>query len=163
MIGRDEHRQIATNVVSSSPLLLEWHQEGRAVKGKEKEEKKRSIEMTLDELLTRKAQQKRPTIVCLCGSTRFIETFQQANLRETLDGHIVLSVGCDTYSDEMLGLSSETKIFLDTLHLWKIDLCDEVYVLNLGGYIGDSTAREIAYAQQKGKPIRYLHSSSSSS
>jgi hypothetical protein len=95
-------------------------------------------------------------IVVLCGSTRFMKTFQQANLIETLAGHIVLTVGCDTKSDEMLGLAPEQKAALDELHLRKIDLADEILVLNVDGYIGDSTRREIDYAQQHNKPIRWL-------
>lgn len=101
-----------------------------------------------------------PKIVCLCGSTRFMDAFQEANLRETIAGNIVLSIGCNTKSDAdlmMLGeLTEEAKAALDTLHLRKIDLADEVLVLNVGGYIGSSTRNEIIYAMAEGKPIRYL-------
>ncbi len=45
---------------------------------------------------------------------------------------------------------------LDELHLRKIDLADEVFILNVGGYIGESTRKEIEYAQRQGKPIKYL-------
>jgi hypothetical protein len=98
----------------------------------------------------------KPPIVVLCGSTRFMQVFQDANLRETLAGKIVLTVGCDTKSDAMLGLGPGTKQMLDELHLAKIDLADEVLVLNVGGYIGESTRREIEYAERLGKPIVYL-------
>ena len=92
----------------------------------------------------------------MCGSTRFSEVFRQANLRETLAGKIVLSVGCDTKSDDGLGLTAEDKARLDELHLRKIDLADEVLILNVGGYVGESTRRELAYAQGHGKLIRWL-------
>jgi hypothetical protein len=95
-------------------------------------------------------------IVCLCGSTRFGEAFRGANLQETLAGNIVLSIGCEWHSDQALHLTSDDKERLDELHLRKIDLADEVLVLNVGGYVGSSTAREIAYAKQHGKPIRWL-------
>jgi hypothetical protein len=102
----------------------------------------------------------RPTIVCLCGSTRFIEAFRSANLRETIAGKIVLSIGCDTKSDTDLialgELTEEAKAALDELHKRKIDLADEVLVLNVGGYIGTSTRSEIEYARQHGKPLRWL-------
>ena len=100
----------------------------------------------------------KPTIVCLCGSTRFGEAFAQANLRETLAGKIVLSVGCYTHSDAELGIAQdgEVKRRLDELHLRKIDLADEVLVLNVGGYVGESTEREVLYALGKGKAIRWL-------
>jgi len=101
-----------------------------------------------------------PRIVCLCGSTRFMEAFQAANLRETIAGRIVLSIGCNTKSDAdliILGeLAQEAKAALDELHKRKIDLADEVLVLNVGGYIGESTRSEIAYAEAHGKPVRYL-------
>lgn len=105
---------------------------------------------------------KRPTIVCLCGSTRFSEAFQKANLLETLDGKIVLTIGCDMRSDSIIfrdhgeEVLKEIKAKLDELHLRKIDLADEVLILNVGGYIGESTKREIEYAKQHHKVIRYL-------
>jgi hypothetical protein len=101
-----------------------------------------------------------PRIVCLCGSTRFGEAFREWNLRETIAGKIVLSIGGHLKSDSDLmasGLLKESdKAAFDELHKRKIDLCDEVFVLNVGGYIGDSTRSEIEYATQCGKPIRYL-------
>lgn len=101
-----------------------------------------------------------PTIVCLCGSTRFADAFREANLRETLAGKIVLSIGCDTKSDADLialgDLTPEKKAELDELHKRKIDLAEEILVLNVGGYIDDSTRSEIAYAQAMGKRIRWL-------
>ena len=111
----------------------------------------------------------RPTIVCLCGSTRFYEAFQRANYEETMAGRIVLSVGfyrpalaeLETgpryeYHGENIGCTPEQKEALDELHLRKIDLADEVLILNVGGYIGQSTARELAYAKSAGKLIRFL-------
>jgi hypothetical protein len=104
----------------------------------------------------------RPIVVCLCGSTRFSAAFQEANLRETLAGRIVLSIGCDMRSDTEIfsGLSEEEltaiKARLDELHLRKIDLSDEILVLNLDGYIGESTRRERDYAMSLGKNVRYL-------
>lgn len=98
----------------------------------------------------------RPTVVCLCGSTRFSEAFREANLRETLAGKIVLSIGCVWHSDDALGLTENDKTMLDELHLRKIDMADEVLILNVDGYIGTSTANELAYARQQGKRIRFL-------
>lgn len=107
-----------------------------------------------------KPDKSHPTIVCLCGSTRFSQAFHVANLKETLAGKIVLSIGIDTKSDRDLLLAGqitrEDKRRLDELHLRKIDLADEILVLNVNGYIGSSTANEIAYAASHGKRIRYL-------
>lgn len=104
----------------------------------------------------------KPKIVVLCGSTRFSEAFHEANLRETLAGNIVLSIGCDMRSDADLFAHmtdderADVKAKLDELHLRKIDLASEVLVLNVGGYVGESTRREIAYALEHGKNLRWL-------
>jgi hypothetical protein len=98
----------------------------------------------------------RPVIVCLCGSTRFGDAFRDANLRETLAGKVVLTVGCDFKSDSALVLAPEVKERLDALHLRKIALADEVLILNVGGHIGESTARELRYAAELGKTVRFL-------
>lgn len=104
----------------------------------------------------------RPTIVCLCGSTRFWREFQRQSLAETLAGKIVLSIGAASGTDdEHFGnLPREeyerVKTMLDELHLRKIDLADEVLILNVDGYIGESTRRELDYAMRHGKAIRFL-------
>lgn len=123
------------------------------------------IAAEIDRLLriekTRGVKEK-PTVVCLCGSTRFGNAFTQANLAETLAGNIVLTIGCNMKSDtELFGHLSEVernaiKADLDELHKRKIDLADEILVLNVGGYIGESTRSEILYAQEHGKNVRYL-------
>lgn len=96
-----------------------------------------------------------PKIVCLCGSTRFKEAFVKANRDETLKGNIVLSVGMFGHQ-EGIDMNGEVKKRLDQLHFRKIDLAHEVLVLNVGGYIGESTRNEINYSLSKHKPIRYL-------
>ena len=105
----------------------------------------------------------RPTVVCLCGSTRFMDAFQRANLEETIAGRIVLSVGCNTKSDSDLialgKLTEEAKAGLDELHKRKIDIADEVLILNVGGYVGSSTKSEIEYAKAHGKRLRWLEPS----
>ena len=108
----------------------------------------------------------RPKVVCLCGSTRFYEEFQIANFTETMKGHIVLTVGFYSNANpqqwgirkhgELVGIDKEQKRMLDELHKRKIDLADEILVLNKNGYIGESTAGEIEYAQITGKHVRYL-------
>ncbi len=105
-----------------------------------------------------------PEIVCLCGSTRFGSTFRDENFRLTLEGKIVLSIGCNMKSDAVyLGCMTDeqcdkVKECLDELHMRKIDLADEVRILNVGGYIGVSTANELGYARQRGKRITFLES-----
>lgn len=104
---------------------------------------------------------KRPTIVCLCGSTRFWKTFQDEGLRLTLEGKIVLSIGICSPDSETLAHSTDIegikiKQNLDKLHLNKISLADEILVLNVGRYIGESTRNEIAWAIVQNKIIKYL-------
>lgn len=106
----------------------------------------------------------RPRIICICGSTRFIEQFAITTWELERQGHIVL--GCTLLPmwyckvPSHFGEATGTKEQCDELHLRKIDLADEVLVLNIGGYIGESTANEIAYAMQTGKPVRYLETES---
>jgi hypothetical protein len=110
-----------------------------------------------------KIENMRPRIICLCGSTKFGKEFEYYNLKFTLDGFIVLSIGCNTKSDSELfaTLSEDEKIQikknLDELHLRKIDLADEIFIINVNKYIGESTRKEIEYAKLLNKPIKYLH------
>lgn len=102
----------------------------------------------------------RPKIVCLCGSTRFYKEFQRANYEETMKGHIVLSVGFYMHESEAAhgeawGCTLEQKTALDALHFRKIELADEILVLDVDGYIGESTRNEIKHANTLRKHIRY--------
>ena len=97
-------------------------------------------------------------VITLCGSTRFKEEFLEVQKRLTLEGNIVISVGLFGHSGDDVVWAEGVKDMLDRQHLAKIDLADEIFVINVGGYIGDSTRREIAYAEFKGKSITYLES-----
>jgi hypothetical protein len=113
---------------------------------------------SLDALLARKDElgQSRPTIVTHCGSTkRAMAAFEEWRLKDTLAGMIVLTIGANKH-DEQLGITPEQAERLDILHLWKIELADFVRVFNVSGYVGESTRREIEYAERLGKPIVYL-------
>lgn len=101
-------------------------------------------------------------VITLCGSTRFKEQFMEAQKRLTLEGNIVISVGLFGHAGDQEvwdgmdeGTLSKTKEMLDDMHKRKIDMADEIYVINVGGYIGDSTRSEIQYAEAHGKPVRY--------
>ena len=95
-------------------------------------------------------------IVTLCGSTRFKEQFLEAQKRLTLEGSIVIRVGLFGHSGDDDVWKPGVKEMLDDMHLRKIDLADEIFVINVGGYIGESTRREIAYAEKTGKTVKYL-------
>jgi hypothetical protein len=99
----------------------------------------------------------RPTIVRLCGSTRFRAEFVRANFRETMAGKIVLSVGLYSHAEgEEYRPTESEKLALDELHFRKVELADEILVLDVGGHIGYSTGREIVHAKALGKRVRYL-------
>lgn len=106
-----------------------------------------------------------PTVVCLCGSTRFPDAFALANADLSMRGKLVISLGLYGHADEPRGAkfltsdgneSTAEKQALDELHFRKIDLADEILVVNVGDYIGSSTRREIAYAESQGKPVRFM-------
>lgn len=105
-----------------------------------------------------RAVPERPEIVCICGSTRFVDEMSAANRELTFAGVIVVAPGVflraeDREADQLV--TTEQKTALDALHLRKIDLADRVLVVNPGGYIGESTSREIAYAHATGKPVSF--------
>jgi len=93
-------------------------------------------------------------VVVICGSTRFRDEIAAANRDLTLAGHIVLAPGVFAHTGDLI--TGWQKRQLDALHLAKIDRADWVYVVNPGGYVGESTRREIGYARQTGKPVCYL-------
>lgn len=102
-------------------------------------------------------------VVTLCGSTRFKNEFIEVQKRLTLEGNIVISVGLFGHSGDSEvwenmdeGILTKTKEMLDDMHKRKIDMSDEIFVINVGGYIGDSTCSESEYAKAHGKKIRYL-------
>lgn len=91
-------------------------------------------------------------IVTLSGSTRFRDNLLEVYNELTMEGYIVLA----DFTDHSKQNEGNWKELVDKLHLEKIDLADELFVVNVNGYIGDSTKREIEYAKSKGKLIRYL-------
>lgn len=103
--------------------------------------------------------EEKPEVVTLCGSTRFGDEFFKQGWLLTMEGKIVLSIGVNKHGPpDHVGewLGEDVCSMLDELHLRKIDLSDSILVLNVGGYIGDSTSKEIAYAKRVGKVIAYL-------
>ena len=95
-------------------------------------------------------------VVTLCGSTRFKDEVIEAQKRLTLAGNIVISVGLFGHSGDDEVWAEGTKEMLDDMHKRKIDMADEIYVINVGGYIGSSTKSEIEYAKKTGKTVKYL-------
>lgn len=102
-------------------------------------------------------------VITLCGSTRFKNEFMEVQKKLTLEGKIVISVGLFGHSGDSEvwenmdeGTLTQTKEMLDDMHKRKIDMADEIFVINVGGYIGDSTRSEIDYAIEHGKRVRYL-------
>ena len=102
-------------------------------------------------------------VITLCGSTRFKDAFMEVQKRLTLEGNIVISVGLFGHSGDnevWEGMSEDTltktKEMLDDMHKSKIDMADEIFVINVDGYVGSSTRSEIEYAKAAGKVVHYL-------
>lgn len=102
-------------------------------------------------------------VITLCGSTKFKDEFLKAQKDLTLKGNIVISVGLFGHSGDFEvwenmdeGTLTKTKEMLDDIHKRKIDMADEIFVINVNGYIGDSTKSEIEYAIKTGKKVNYL-------
>lgn len=94
-------------------------------------------------------------VITLCGSTKFKDDFMETQKRLSLEGNIIISVGVFGHADNIV-LSDSEKEMLDDLHKRKIDMCDEIFVINKNGYIGSSTKSEIEYANITGKKVNYL-------
>lgn len=95
-------------------------------------------------------------VITLCGSTKFKDEFLKKQKRLTLEGNIVISVGLFGHSGDDEVWNDNVKEMLDDMHKRKIDMADEIFVINKGGYIGSSTKSEIEYAKKTGKPVHYL-------
>ena len=95
-------------------------------------------------------------VITLCGSTRFKEQFLETQKFLTLKGNIVISVGLFGHSGDNEVWLEDTKQMLDDMHKRKIDMADEIFVINVNGYIGSSTRSEIEYALKTGKKVSYL-------
>lgn len=93
-------------------------------------------------------------VITLCGSTKFKDQFMEVQKKLTLEGNIVISVGCFGHAGDIF--SDEQKLMLDDMHKRKIDMADEIFVINVGGYIGESTKSEIEYAKKHNKKVNYL-------
>lgn len=92
-------------------------------------------------------------VITLCGSTKFKDAFVEQQKRLTLDGNIVISVGCFGHSGDIF--TDQQKVMLDDMHKRKIDMADEIFVIDVNGYIGNSTKSEIEYAKTTGKKVNY--------
>ena len=99
-------------------------------------------------------------IVTLCGSTKFEAEFSEVNQRLTMEGCVVISLGMFSLPEladyDWTADSSDLKGRLGRVHFQNIRMADEVYIVDPAGYVGESTRREIAYAESLGKPVRYL-------
>ena len=104
---------------------------------------------------------KKYPVITLCGSTKFRNEFLRVQQDLTLQGNIVLSVfffDKEVFENMDERTFTKTKGMLDDMHKRKIDMADEIFVINVGGYIGDSTKSEIEYAKEKNKKVNYLES-----
>lgn len=80
----------------------------------------------------------------------------QAQKDLTLQGYIVISVGLFGHAGDDEVWDAGVKEMLDDMHKRKIDMADEIFVVNVDGYIGRSTREEIDYARASKKVVKYL-------
>ena len=95
-------------------------------------------------------------VITLCGSTKFKDEFLREQKRLSLEGNIVISVGLFGHSGDGEVWNDGVKEMLDDMHKRKIDMADEIFVINKDGYIGASTRSEIDYAIATGKKVVYM-------
>lgn len=95
-------------------------------------------------------------VITLCGSTKFKDEFLREQKRLSLEGNIVISVGMFGHSGDSEVWANGVKEMLDDMHKRKIDMADEIFVINKGGYIGSSTKSEIEYAKKTNKKVNYM-------
>ena len=95
-------------------------------------------------------------VITLCGSTKFKEKFLEVQKQLTLQGNIVISVGLFGHSGDNEVWTEGMKEMLDDMHKRKIDMADEIFVINKNGYIGSSTKSEIEYAIKTNKKVYYM-------
>lgn len=95
-------------------------------------------------------------VITLCGSTKFKDEFLREQKRLSLEGNIVISVGMFGHSGDSEVWADGVKEMLDDMHKRKIDMADEIFVINKGGYIGSSTKSEIEYAKKTNKKVNYM-------
>lgn len=99
-------------------------------------------------------------VVTICGSSKFKTEILAEVARLTTEGKLVISLGLFGHHDlpdyNWDTDASDLKTMLDALHRQKIDMADSVHVVNPGGYYGESTAREVAYAESLGKPVTWM-------
>lgn len=95
-------------------------------------------------------------VITLCGSVKFKDDFLREQARLALEGNIVLSIVMFDLSRDKQILLEETREMIDDMHKRKIDMSDEIFVINKNGYIGKSTNSEIEYAIKTGKKVNYM-------
>ncbi len=95
-------------------------------------------------------------VITLCGSTKFKDDFIREQKRLSLEGNVVISVGMFGHSGDDEAFSEDTIKMLAEMHKQKIDMADEIFVINKNGYIGSSTKSEIEYAKTTNKKVNYM-------
>ena len=142
-----DHQQAAIEAVDDALRADQWDGDPEDLPGSMANEAEIAVEAAEPHLRKKWAE----GVVCLCGSTRFRAEIVEANRLLTLEGHIVLAPGVFGHDGDPI--TDDEKAKLDALHLRKIDMAEQVIVIAPGGYIGESTRREIVYAESTGKPV----------
>lgn len=94
-------------------------------------------------------------IITVCGSMRFIREMMEISLKVELEGNVVLMPIYNSYRPSKDAFSDEENSILDKMHRERIKLSDAILVVNVNGYVGNSTREEIEYAKSLNKEILY--------
>lgn len=135
----------SANYMIVSPKVADWFAKLNVREQRRKKLEAIKLKNKLEEM----------NIITLCGSTKYKDEYLMVNKWLTLQGNIVISVSMFGHVDKE-PLSQSEKLTLDVIHKSKIDIANEIFVININGYIGTSTKQEIEYADFKGKKIRFL-------
>jgi hypothetical protein len=94
--------------------------------------------------------------VAICGSMRFVEDMIEVQKHLSYQGVIVLMPSFTLASPGTVHIPAEIKKQFAEMHRERIDMADEIFVVNVGGYFGSDTDKDIEYAESVGKPVKYL-------
>lgn len=94
-------------------------------------------------------------IITVCGSLRFFKEMMEITEKMELEGNCMLVPIYNPLKSNKDNYSDKDAIMLNKMHKERIKLSDAILVVNVNGYVGNSTKSEIEYAKALNKEIIY--------
>ncbi len=94
-------------------------------------------------------------VITLCGSTRFKDALMETQKQLTLVGNIIISMDLFGHSGDDEVWTEGAKEMLDAMHIWKIDMADDIFVINVGGYIAPAYGRRLGMQRSLGRRLGF--------